>query len=75
MYRFLFNNRDKLIAQCSETVSERLKRNATPEQLCNGISLVIDQLARTLEAVCAHAHSLLLQTGKNKILGQQAKVS
>jgi signal transduction histidine kinase len=50
MYRFLANNRDELIKRCAEKVAKRPLRNATADQLRNGIPMFLDQLTRTLEA-------------------------
>ena len=50
LHQFLANNRDILIARCTEKVSKRPKRAATAEQLKNGIPMFIDQLTRTLQA-------------------------
>jgi signal transduction histidine kinase len=50
MHEFLFNNRDDLIARCKSKVALRPKREATDDQLKNGIPLFLDQLTRTLEA-------------------------
>ena len=50
MYRFLANNRDELSRRCIEKVAKRPLRNATTEQLRNGIPMFLDQLTRTLEA-------------------------
>jgi hypothetical protein len=50
MYRFLANNRDELIDRCSDKVAKRSDRNATPEQLKNGIPMFLQQLTLTLEA-------------------------
>lgn len=50
MYRFLANNHDELIRLCADKVAKRPFRNATAEQLRNGIPLFLDQLTRTLEA-------------------------
>jgi signal transduction histidine kinase len=50
MHEFLFNNRDNLIARCKSKVALRPKREATDDQLKNGIPLFLDQLTRTLEA-------------------------
>jgi signal transduction histidine kinase len=50
MYRFLANNRDELIRRCTKKVTQRPSRNATAEQLQNGIPTFLDQLTRTLEA-------------------------
>lgn len=50
MYRFLANNRRELIRRCAGKVAKRTLRNATAEQLRNGIAMFLDQLTRTLEA-------------------------
>jgi signal transduction histidine kinase len=50
MYRFLANNRDELITRCAAKVAKRPLRNATTEQLRNGIPVFLDQLTRTLDA-------------------------
>lgn len=50
MYEFLRRNRDELIARCKEKVAQRPAREATTEQLSNGIPLFLDQLERTLAA-------------------------
>jgi signal transduction histidine kinase len=50
MHEFLFNNRDDLIARCKSKVALRPKREATDDQLKNGIPLFLEQLTRTLEA-------------------------
>jgi signal transduction histidine kinase len=50
MYRFLANNRAELIRRCAEKVAKRPLRNATIEQVWNGIPMFLDQLTRTLEA-------------------------
>jgi signal transduction histidine kinase len=50
MHEFLFNNRDDLIARCKSKVALRPKREATDDQLKNGIPLFLDQLTSTLEA-------------------------
>lgn len=50
MHTFLANNHDELIARCIEKVAQRPKRNATTQQLRNGIPMFLDQLTRTLEA-------------------------
>jgi signal transduction histidine kinase len=50
MYEFLFNNRNDLIARCKSKVALRPKREATDDQLKNGVPLFLDQLKRTLEA-------------------------
>ena len=50
MYRFLSNNRDELIERCAIKVAKRSNRNATIEQLKNGVPMFLDQLTLTLEA-------------------------
>jgi signal transduction histidine kinase len=50
MHDFLANNRDELLRRCKEKVSLRARRQASDEQLQNGIPLFIDQLTRTLVA-------------------------
>ncbi len=50
MHSFLTNNRSELIERCKSKVLQRPKREATAEQLQNGIPLFLDQLARTLRA-------------------------
>jgi signal transduction histidine kinase len=50
MHKFLFNNRDELVARCKAKVAQRPRRAATAAQLANGIPLFLDQLMRTLEA-------------------------
>lgn len=50
MHTFLANNREMLIQRCTEKVALRPLRNATPEQLKNGIPLFLSQLERTLVA-------------------------
>ncbi len=50
MYRFLANNRDELIERCTQKVAERPLRNASADQLRNGIPMFLDQLTQTLEA-------------------------
>ena len=50
MHSFLLNNRDELIARCKAKVAQRPNRGATPEQLANGIPMVLEQLTNTLEA-------------------------
>jgi len=50
MQDFLLNNRDELIARCKAKVAERPRREATKEQLANGIPLFLNQLTRTLQA-------------------------
>lgn len=49
MHTFLANNHDELIARCIEKVAQRPKRNATAQQLRNGIPMFLDQLTKTLE--------------------------
>ena len=48
MHVFLANNRDELIARCREKVAQRPAREATAQQLRNGVPLFLDQLIRTL---------------------------
>ena len=50
MHDFLVNNRGELIARCKVKVSLRPRRNATEDQLKNGVPLFLDQLTRTLAA-------------------------
>lgn len=50
MHSFLSNNHDELIARCTEKVAKRPARNATTQQLRNGIPMFLGQLTRTLEA-------------------------
>ncbi|ATD63918.1 histidine kinase [Janthinobacterium svalbardensis] len=50
MHDFLANNRSELIERCVDKVAQRPKRNATEEQLRNGIPMFLEQLTRTLEA-------------------------
>ena len=50
MYRFLTNNRAELIDRCTNKVAKRSDRNATSEQLKNGVPIFLDQLTLTLEA-------------------------
>jgi signal transduction histidine kinase len=50
MHNFVANNQDELVARCIEKVAKRPSRNATSEQLRNGIPMFLEQLARTLEA-------------------------
>ena len=50
MSGFLKNNREDLIARCTQKVAKRPKRSATTEQLKNGLPMFLDQLAETLEA-------------------------
>ena len=48
MHDFLANNIDELLKRCVEKVEKRPRRNATPEQLKNGIPMFLEQLTRTL---------------------------
>jgi signal transduction histidine kinase len=48
MHEFLSNNRDDLITRCRVKVAHRPARDATDEQLQNGIPLFLDQLIQTL---------------------------
>jgi hypothetical protein len=50
MSNFLFNNREELIGRCATKVAMRPKREATEQQLSNGVPLFLAQLQRTLEA-------------------------
>ena len=50
MHNFLANNREDLIARCAAKVAKRPTRNASTEQLLNGVPLFLEQLTRTLEA-------------------------
>ncbi len=50
LHDFLAHNRDALIARCIDKATRRPKRNASVQQLENGIPLFIEQLTRTLEA-------------------------
>jgi len=50
MHTFLANNRDELIARCKAKVAQRPHRQATEEQLKNGVPLFLEQLRRTLQA-------------------------
>jgi signal transduction histidine kinase len=50
MYEFLANNRDELIQRCKDKVARRPLREATAEQLKNGVPLFLDQLTQTLRA-------------------------
>lgn len=60
MYQFLANNRDELIARCRAKVAARPLREATAEQLKNGIPLFLKQLTRTLQAEQANDASASL---------------
>jgi len=48
MHDFLFNNRAELVTRCRAKVSLRPAREATAEQIKNGVPLFLDQLIRTL---------------------------
>ncbi|WP_176060200.1 HAMP domain-containing sensor histidine kinase [Paraburkholderia sp. BCC1876] len=48
MHVFLANNRDELIARCRAKVALRHGREATAQQLQNGVPIFLDQLIRTL---------------------------
>jgi len=48
MHDFLFNNRVELTARCRAKVALRPSREATVDQLENGVPLFLDQLIRTL---------------------------
>lgn len=50
MHDFLTNHREELIARCAAKVALREQRNATREQLQNGIPMFLEQLTRTLAA-------------------------
>ncbi|MBA3937769.1 MAG: HAMP domain-containing histidine kinase [Planctomycetes bacterium] len=50
MHTFLSNNRQELIDRCKAKVAARPRREATDEQLKNGVPLFLDQLTRTLKA-------------------------
>lgn len=50
LHGFLADNFAELVERCSEKVSRRAKRAATPQQLANGIPLFLSQLIGTLEA-------------------------
>ena len=50
MSGFLSNNRDELIARCIAKVAMRPRREATAQQLSNGVPLFLTQLQRTLAA-------------------------
>jgi signal transduction histidine kinase len=54
MHTFLENNRDELIARCKAKVAQRPRRDATAEQLKNGVPMFLEQLRRTLEAEEVH---------------------
>jgi signal transduction histidine kinase len=48
MHNFLTNNRDELILRCRDKVAMRPQRQATADQLRNGVPMFLDQLIRTL---------------------------
>lgn len=48
MHDFLSNNKDDLIARCRQKVARRPGREASPDQLKNGVPIFLDQLIRTL---------------------------
>jgi signal transduction histidine kinase len=50
MYVFLANNRNELIKRCRAKVAQRPARDATAQQLQNGVPMFLDQLIRTLRA-------------------------
>lgn len=50
MHDFLANNREELIARCKAKVLLRPRRNATEDQLKDGVPLFLEQLTRTLAA-------------------------
>ncbi|WP_285410395.1 HAMP domain-containing sensor histidine kinase [Variovorax sp. efr-133-TYG-130] len=50
MHRFLFGNRDELVARCKLKVAQRHQRAATEQQLAHGVPMFLDQLTRTLGA-------------------------
>lgn len=50
MHRFLFNNRDDLVARCKLKLAQRPFRAATEQQLAHGVPMFLDQLTRTLAA-------------------------
>ena len=50
MHSFLANNRAELIARCRSKVAARPHRDATEQQLANGVPKFLDQLTRTLVA-------------------------
>ena len=47
MYVFLANNRGELIERCRAKVAQRQARDATAQQLRNGVPMLLDQLIRT----------------------------
>ena len=50
MHVFLYDNRSTLLMRCVEKVAKRPHRNASAEQLVDGIPLFLSQLTRTLKA-------------------------
>jgi signal transduction histidine kinase len=54
MSAFLANNHDELVRRCKDKVALRPRREATAEQLSNGVPLFLAQLRRTLEAEEGH---------------------
>ena len=50
MHLFLQNHRDELVERCIRKVALRPRRDATPDQLKNGVPIFIQQLQHTLEA-------------------------
>ena len=50
MHSFLANNRDELIGRCKAKVAARPQRQATSDQLANGVPMFLEQLTRTLAA-------------------------
>jgi signal transduction histidine kinase len=48
MHVFLANNRNELVERCRAKVAQRPARDATAQQLQNGVPLFLDQLIRTL---------------------------
>ncbi|WP_197070178.1 HAMP domain-containing sensor histidine kinase [Burkholderia sp. 9120] len=49
MHVFLANNRNELIERCRAKVAQRPAREATAQQLQNGVPMFLDQLIRTLQ--------------------------
>ncbi len=60
MDKFLYNNREELIARCKDKVAKRPRRQATEEQLKDGVPLFLTQLIRTLQAERANEDGLSL---------------
>lgn len=50
MHDFLANNREELVIRCKSKVAKRARREATDDQLKNGVPLFLDQLTKTLRA-------------------------